>query len=127
VYETDEVLAFLDIGPLSEGHLLVIPKFHAQRTHELPPKFAAAVGAALAVVGKALVSHTGVQDYNILNTNGAIAHQEVMHVHFHIIPKPSSAQGLGVKWSSTHTADKDAMASFAASVRGLTGQTDTAN
>ena len=41
---------------------------------------------------------TGTQEYNLLQNNGSAAHQAVMHVHFHIIPKPNEDQGLGVKW-----------------------------
>jgi len=41
---------------------------------------------------------SGAPAYNVLENNGAAAHQAVFHVHFHIIPKPDGAQGLGIKW-----------------------------
>ena len=47
----------------------------------------------------------GVEDYNILQNNGRIAHQEVDHVHFHLIPKPNQQEGLGIKWP-TQKADQ---------------------
>ena len=50
-------------------------------------------------LARAVMSATGATDYNILKNNGAAAHQAVMHVHFHIIPKIGSA-GLGVGWNS---------------------------
>lgn len=40
----------------------------------------------------------GVENYNILQNNGRIAHQEVDHVHFHLIPKPNQQEGLGIEW-----------------------------
>ena len=43
---------------------------------------------------------TGATAYNILQNNGRIAHQEVMHVHFHVIPKFESGDGLGVVWNA---------------------------
>ena len=43
---------------------------------------------------------TGTRDYNVLQNNGAAAHQAVPHVHFHVIPKPDGARGLGVGWPS---------------------------
>lgn len=49
-------------------------------------------------VTKRIAIAQGVQDYNVLQNNGRIAHQEVDHVHFHMIPKPSEAEGLGVLW-----------------------------
>ena len=45
-----------------------------------------------------MVEATGTKAYNVLQNNGAGAHQAVFHVHFHIIPKPDSRQGLGVGW-----------------------------
>ncbi len=41
---------------------------------------------------------TGAAEYNVLQNNGRGAHQMVDHVHFHVIPKPSPEQGLGVGW-----------------------------
>ena len=41
---------------------------------------------------------SGCSAYNVLQNNGARAHQAVHHVHFHIIPKPDDSQGLGVRW-----------------------------
>jgi diadenosine tetraphosphate (Ap4A) HIT family hydrolase len=51
VFENDHVLAFLDINPLSVGHTLVIPKYCAQRTHQLPEDVMGEVGKALQVLG----------------------------------------------------------------------------
>ena len=98
VYEDDLVLAFLDIGPLSKGHTLVIPKEPAVTLDALSDESSAAIGRVLPRLCRALIAVTGVREYNVLQNNGAGAHQAVFHVHFHIIPKPDGAQGLGVKW-----------------------------
>ena len=97
VYEDEHVLAFLDIGPLAEGHTLVIPKERAVRLHELSDEAAAALGRVLPRLCRAVVAATGVEDYNVLQNNGAAAHQAVHHVHFHIIPK-GGGRGLGIGW-----------------------------
>jgi len=99
VYEDDHVLAFLDIGPVSDGHLLVIPKEAKPQIDELSEESAAAIGRVLPRLARAVMSATGCTAYNILQNNGASAHQAVMHVHFHIIPKLGSA-GLGVGWNA---------------------------
>ena len=99
VYEDDHVLAFLDIGPVSDGHLLVIPKEAKAQIDELSDDSAAAIGRVLPRLARAVMSATGCTSYNILQNNGASAHQAVMHVHFHIIPKFGSA-GLGVGWNA---------------------------
>jgi histidine triad (HIT) family protein len=99
VHEDAHVLAFLDIGPLSDGHLLVIPKEAKAQIHELSDESAAALGRVLPRLARAVMAATGATAYNILQNNGAAAHQAVMHVHFHIIPKLGSA-GLGVGWNA---------------------------
>lgn len=100
VYEDERVLAFLDIGPLSEGHTLVIPKEPAETLDALSDESAAAIGRVLPRLCRAVKSVSGCADYNVLENNGALAHQAVRHVHFHIIPKPDAARGLGVDWPS---------------------------
>lgn len=98
VYEDAHVFAFLDINPLAPGHTLVIPKEAKPTIDLLSDESAAAIGRALPRLCRAIMKATGCSDYNILQNNGRAAHQVVMHVHFHIIPKPASAQGLGIVW-----------------------------
>ncbi len=98
VYEDTHVLAFLDISPLSRGHVLVIPKEPAETLDTLSEESAAALGRVLPRLCRAIMKATGCTAYNILQNNGPAAHQAVLHVHFHIIPKPGSDAGLGIKW-----------------------------
>ena len=100
VFEDDEVLAFLDINPLSPGHTLVIPKEAAATLDLLSDEAASAVGRVLPRIARAIMKATGASAYNILQNNGAAAHQAVFHVHFHIIPKYDDL-GLGIVWKST--------------------------
>lgn len=97
VYEDDHVLAFLDVGPLSDGHTLVIPKERKAKLHELSDESAAAIGRVLPRLCRAVRAATGASAYNVLQNNGAAAHQAVDHVHFHIIPRVGE-RGLGVGW-----------------------------
>ncbi|KAG6819060.1 hypothetical protein H0H93_015849 [Arthromyces matolae] len=83
-------LAFLDIMPVSEGHTLVIPKYHAETLKDVPDEYLADVGPVIKKVALA----TGVKDYNIVQNNGKLAFQHVPHVHFHIVPKPNEKEGL---------------------------------
>jgi len=98
IYEDERVLAFLDIGPLSRGHTLVIPKERAETLDQLSEESAAALGRVLPRLCRAVIEATGVRHYNVLENNGRSAHQMVAHVHFHIIPKPNEREGLGVGW-----------------------------
>lgn len=85
--ETDEALAFLDIGPLAKGHVLLIPKTHAVKLEDLSASQAGAMLRHLPALCRAVRQVTGCEGYNVLQNNGRVAHQEVMHVHFHIIPR----------------------------------------
>jgi histidine triad (HIT) family protein len=107
VYEDEHVLAFLDINPLSHGHTLVIPKEPAETLDKLSDESAAALGRVLPRLCRAVIEATGVSQYNVLENNGAGAHQAVFHVHFHIIPKPSAAEGLGISWPAHSLAAQD--------------------
>lgn len=98
VYEDSHVLAFLDINPLSRGHVLVIPKEPAETLDRLSDEAAAALGRVLPRLCRAVMRVSGKAAYNVLQNNGSAAHQAVEHVHFHIIPKPDEAHGLGVRW-----------------------------
>lgn len=97
VYEDEHVLAFLDIFPLSPGHTLVIPKERRAYLHELSDDVAAALGRVLPRIARAAMAASGARAYNVLQNNGAAAHQAVFHVHFHVIPKLGD-KGLGVGW-----------------------------
>lgn len=106
VYEDAHVLAFLDINPLSRGHVLVIPKEEAATLDALSDESAAAIGRVLPRLCRAVMRVTGCRASNVLQNNGADAHQAVFHVHFHIIPRfadrdPAPGAGLGIQWRST--------------------------
>ena len=100
VYEDDHVFAFLDIAPLSRGHVLVIPKEAVAMLHDLSENSAMAIGRALPKLCRAVMKATGVRAYNILQNNGTLAHQAVMYVHFHVIPKYDEGDGLGIRWGA---------------------------
>ncbi len=116
LYEDDQVLAFLDINPLSPGHTLVIPKQAVARVDELTDDSAAAIGRVLPRLCRAVMKAVGCEDYNILQNNGAPAHQAVFHVHFHIIPKPGPDEGLGIGWPAQQL-DNDAAKDVAERIR----------
>jgi histidine triad (HIT) family protein len=115
VYEDEHVLAFLDVSPLSPGHTLVIPKEAAPTLDGLSDDAAAAVGRALPRICRAVREATGCDAYNVLQNNGAAAHQAVWHVHFHVIPKPDAARGLAIGWPAGKL-DTDAGRELAAKI-----------
>ena len=103
VYEDDHVLAFLDVSPLSRGHTLVIPREPAVTLDQLSDDSAAAIGRVLPRLSRAVMAATGATAFNVLQNNGPLAHQAVLHVHFHIIPRfdDEDAAGLEIDWRPT--------------------------
>ncbi|KAF2206681.1 hypothetical protein CERZMDRAFT_52682 [Cercospora zeae-maydis SCOH1-5] len=95
LFESAKTLAFLDINPLAYGHALIIPKHHGEKLTDIPDD---SLTELLPNIASALQTTQGLENYNILQNNGKLAHQEVGHVHFHIIPKPDEQQGLQIGW-----------------------------
>jgi histidine triad (HIT) family protein len=114
VYEDDRVFAFLDIGPLSRGHVLVIPKEEAVTLDGLSEESSAAIGRVLPRICRAVMKATGARAYNVLQNNGGIANQVVQHVHFHVIPKYEDGAGLGLRWNAGKLGSEDGKALGAA-------------
>ena len=100
VFEDDAVLAFLDVGPLAEGHVLVVPKQHYERLEDMSGDAVAAVTRHLPKLGRAVVKAMSVPGYNVLQNNGKESGQVVPHVHIHIIPRVA-ADGLGYRWNAS--------------------------
>ena len=99
IYEDEVVLVFLDIGPVSDGHTLVIPKQHFEKLHDCPAELLGQVGSRLGKVAKAVVGAMNSEAYNVLCNNGRTAGQLIGHLHFHIIPR-NTGDGLFKRWPS---------------------------
>jgi len=87
LYEDDDVLAFLDIGPVNKGHALVLPKEHHETLFDTPDDVLAKVSAALKKVGNAVKDSTDADGLNLLQNNFRASGQLVPHLHFHLIPR----------------------------------------
>ena len=99
IYEDDSIFAFLDIGPISDGHTLVIPKLHFQYLHECPVDIVEKLSGIVARVAAGVVAAMECDGYNILCNNGRAAGQLVEHLHFHIIPRKMD-DDLFARWPS---------------------------
>lgn len=97
IYEDDVVLAFLDIGPLSDGHTLVIPKQHFERVHDCPAELLGQVCSRLGRLAGAVAAAMNCDGYNLLCNNGRAAGQLIEHLHFHIIPR-NAGDGVFNRW-----------------------------
>jgi len=85
VYEDENVYAFLDAEPVSKGHTLVIPKKHVETVHEAEEM--SYMWEAIVKVANSVKSAFEPEGLNITQNNGAVAGQEVFHMHFHVAPR----------------------------------------
>jgi histidine triad (HIT) family protein len=97
IYEDEVVLAFLDIGPVSDGHTLVIPKQHFEKLDDCPAEVLSEVASRLGKIARAVSAGMNSDGYNVLCNNGRAAGQLVGHLHFHIIPR-NTGDGVFNRW-----------------------------
>lgn len=88
IFEDDDVLAFMDIFPQSQGHCLVIPKHTTARNlMELPADRMGVLFAAVQKLSNAVVKALNCDGVIVTQFNGAPAGQTVFHLHVHVIPR----------------------------------------
>ena len=88
LYEDADILAFHDIRPVAPVHFLVIPKVHVATLYDTDMTHAPVLGKMLAMAGK-LAREAGAGDgFRTIINNGRVGHQEVYHVHMHVIGGP---------------------------------------
>lgn len=116
VYEDDEVLAFMDLQPVTQGHVLVIPKVHVPYLADTPP----ALGAAVFTVGQrvaAALRSSGLpcEGVNMFLADGEAAFQEVFHLHLHVFPR-TAGDGFTIN-ADWRVRERDELDAVAARVR----------
>ena len=87
VYEDDSFRAILDIAPAHKGHVIVLPKAHADNLFELDDEIAAKALPIVKKIATALKAVSGCDGINVLQNNGTAAGQSVFHLHIHIVPR----------------------------------------
>ena len=90
IYEDDDVLAFLDISPVSKGHTLVLSKKHYDNFLTIPHEEMHKVMDVAQRIGQVSIKFLGADGVNILTNCYESAGQSVMHFHVHVIPRYSN-------------------------------------
>ena len=116
VYEDDRVLAFMDINPLNDGHLLVVPKAHAATIHEIGQDDFLAVMSATHKLAAAVKKSLNPDGINLLQLNGKAANQVVPHLHVHIVPR-WSGDGLTISQWEMVAGDMEKIKGIAEQIR----------
>lgn len=115
VHEDEHTLAFMDIGQVNPGHVLVAVKKHAGNLYELDDTQAAAVARASARVAKAIRAAFGPEGLSVYQANGKAAGQTVFHYHVHLLPR-HAGDGMELVWPVKNP-PREALEGYAAQIR----------
>jgi histidine triad (HIT) family protein len=94
IYEDEHTIAFMDIMPVTKGHVLLIPKTHRENVYELTEEEASRLFAVVPKIANALKAEFTPAGLNLLQNNGAPAGQAVFHFHLHLIPRYDETDGF---------------------------------
>jgi len=101
IYEDEKVLAFLDINPLTEGHTLVIPKYHAENIFDISEKDLKHISTVAQGIANKMKEVLYAEGVDLFQASGQAADQQVPHFHLHIIPRKTGDQlGLHEWWTN---------------------------
>jgi histidine triad (HIT) family protein len=112
LYEDDDVLVFMDIGPIIKGHALVISKQHHDPVTETPNEVLTKLHLTAKRIAKAQMNGLGADGVNIMQNNGTAAGQEVPHIHVHVIPRFDN-DGHHWNWNAKKYENLEEMAELA--------------
>lgn len=102
VFESERIIAIMDIQPVNSGHVLIIPKDHQQSMNDLHSDYLQELMIVAQKVGRAYKkTKIKCEGYNLFLANGEAAFQEVPHVHLHIFPRYKK-DGFGLKFSDSY-------------------------
>jgi histidine triad (HIT) family protein len=88
LHDDDDVMAFHDIRPQAPVHFLLVPKAHIASLYEATSEHQAVLGKMLTLAGQ-LARDAGASDgFRAIINNGRVGHQEVYHVHMHVLGGP---------------------------------------
>jgi histidine triad (HIT) family protein len=97
VHEDERSLAFMDIGQVNPGHVLVAVKAHAENVYALEDEDAAAVFRSATRIARAIRAAFAPEGLSIYQANGKAAGQTVFHFHMHLVPR-HAADGMELTW-----------------------------
>jgi histidine triad (HIT) family protein len=115
VHEDEHALAFMDIGQVNPGHVLVALKAHAENVFALEDAQAAAAFRAAARVARAIRAAFQPQGLSIYQANGKAAGQTVFHFHIHLVPR-HEGDGMELTWPVKNP-PREKLEQYAAKIR----------
>jgi histidine triad (HIT) family protein len=121
VHEDEHTLAFMDLGQVNPGHVLVALKAHAESIYALDDAQAAAVFRSAARVARAIRAAFAPEGLSVYQANGKPAGQTVFHLHIHLVPR-NEGDGMALSWPVKNP-PREKLEEYAAKIRREIGQT----
>ena len=100
VYEDEDCIAMLDIGPASPGHTLILPREHRKDLTEMDGEMLGKLMTVAKVIGIRQMERLGAAGFNLVQNNGTAAGQTVPHFHIHVIPRYEGGPAIAA-WEPT--------------------------
>lgn len=97
IYEDELFRVILDLGPAARGHALVLPKNHAANLYEISDEIASKALVLAKKLAKQMAQKLQCDGLNVVQNNGTVAGQTVMHFHLHLIPRYHD-DGQNINW-----------------------------
>lgn len=119
VYEDAHTIAFMDIGQVNPGHVLVATKRHAATLFDITPAEAAAVMQTAQRVARAVQAVFDPPGLTLLQANGRVGGQTVSHFHLHVVPR-HAGDGIALSWPRKEPG-ADVLQGYAARLRAALG------
>ncbi len=114
VYEDADALAFMDVMPQAEGHVLVVPKRGARNMFDVPPEVLSALILRVQKLARAVMTGMGADGVTVTQFNEPASGQSVFHIHFHVIPR---WEGVGLRPHAGRMADPGGLKANAEKIR----------
>lgn len=105
LYEDDDFVIILDVGPASFGHVLILPKDHYENLYGMPEEQLKKAICLAKEFGEKLVKALHADGLNLVQNNGVAAGQTVYHFHMHLIPRYEN-DGVGELWTPGSLSDE---------------------
>ena len=115
VFEDEHTLAFMDIGQVNPGHVLVAVKKHAANLYALDEAQAAAVARTSVRVARAIEAAFKPEGLSVYQANGKAAGQTVYHYHVHLLPR-HAGDGMELTWPVKNP-PRETLEGYAAKIR----------
>ena len=115
VYEDDQTLAFMDIGQVNPGHVIVALKPHAETLFDVSQEQAGVVFETVHKVAAAVRSAFSPEGLTVLQANGKAGWQTIAHFHLHVLPRHTD-DGVALTWPAKNPPQEE-LAALAARIR----------